>query len=87
MCFVRGVLRWFRYSFQGGFQDIAKSLGLEESIEIRLYRKHKESSRTSVFGINTDFLVNIELPTILSGRDKLQGITPRFYQKKYTKIP
>ena len=36
----------------------------------------KESSGTSVFGIKTDFLVNIGMPTILSGKDKLQGITP-----------
>ena len=75
-CFVQWVLRWFCFSSQGGLRDIAKSLGLGESIEIRLCRQQKESSGTSVFGIKTDFLVNIGMPTILSGKDKLQGITP-----------
>ena len=56
-----------------------QDLVLEESIEIRLPREQKESSGTSVFGINTDFLVHIEIPTILSGRDKLQGVAPRFF--------
>ena len=79
MCFVQWVLRWFRFSSQGGLQDIAKSLGLGESIEIRLCREQKESSGTSVFMINKDFLVNIEMPTNLSGINKLQGITPRFF--------
>ena len=32
-----------------------------------------------MFGINTDFLVNIKMPTILSGKDKLQGIAPNFF--------
>ena len=93
MCFVQWVLRWFRFSSQGGLQDIAKSLGLGESLEIPLCREQKESSWTSVFGINTDFLVNIETPAFLSERDKPQGITPCFfwlfdsYKKEYAKIP
>ena len=92
MCFVQSLLRWFRFSSQDGLQDIAKSLGLRESIEIQLCREQKESSGASVFGINTDFLVNINMPTILGGRDKLQGITPRSfkpfdsYKKEYTII-
>ena len=79
MCFVQWVLRWFRFSFQGGLQDIAKSSDLEESIEIRLCREQKDSSGTSVFVRNTDFLVNMEMPTILNGRDELQDVTPRFF--------
>ena len=79
MCFIQWVLRCFRFSFQGGLQDIAKSSDLEESIEIRLSREQKDSSGTSVFVRNTDFLVNMEMPTILNGRDKLQDVTPRFF--------
>ena len=92
MCFVQWVLRWFCFSFQSGLPNVAKSLGLGESIEIRLCREQKESSGTSVFGINTDFLVNIKMLTILCVKDELQGITPSFvypfdsYKKKYTKI-
>ena len=44
-----------------------------------MWRTKKKSSRTTVFGINTDFLVNIKMPTILSGKDKLQGIAPNFF--------
>ena len=33
-----------------------------------------------MFGINTDFLVHIKMPTtILSGKDKLQGIAPNVF--------
>ena len=71
MCFLQSILRWFRFSSQVGLQDIAKLLGLGESIEIRLCREQEESRGTSVLDINTDFLVNIEMPTILSGKDKL----------------
>ena len=77
--FVQWVLRWFCFSSQGGLRDRAKSLGLGESIEIRLCREQKESSGTSVFGIKTDFLVNIGMPTMLSGKDKFQGITPSLF--------
>ena len=47
--------------------------------EGRVCREQKESSGMSEFGINTDFLVTIEMLTILSGRDKLQSITQRFF--------
>ena len=69
----------FRFSSQGGLQDIAKSLSLGESIEIRLCREQKESIGTSVFGINKEFLVNVEMSNIFSGRVKLQGINPPFF--------
>ena len=74
-CFVQWVLS---VSSKGGLQDIAKPLGLGESINRRLCREQKESSGTSVSAINTDFLVKIEMPTILSWKDRLQGITTRF---------
>ena len=54
-------------------------------------REQKESSGMSEFGINTDFQVTIEMPTTLSGRDKLQSITQRFFYSfdsyKYLQSP
>ena len=69
----------FRFSSQGGLQHIAKSLSLGKSTEIRLCREQKESTGTSVFGINKEFVVNVEMSIIFSGRVKLQGINPRFF--------
>ena len=59
---------------QGGILAISERLGLERKIEILLARLKKSTrdATPTVYSINTDFHVEIEMERILSGDDKLQ---------------
>lgn len=59
----------------GGVRDIAKKIGLGDYVEIKLARIDKDSANgTQCYAINTDLHADLEMVTIRSGKDVLQGI-------------
>ena len=67
-----------RFSFLcsqfGGIHDVAKSIGLGNQITIKLMARLDKSDGKGAlcFAINTDGQVNLELPSIRTGKDMLQ---------------
>ncbi len=59
----------------GGLRDTAKKIGLGEHLEIKLARLDKSDAArgTQCFAINTDLQAELEMPSIRSGTDMLQG--------------
>ncbi len=64
----------FPSSVQGGLQKTGKFLGFGENLDFLLAREHKGKDGISVYAINTNCQVEIELPEIIKGKDKLQGV-------------
>eukprot|EP00112_Aurelia_sp_Birch-Aquarium-sp1_P020014 Seg5063.1 transcript_id=Seg5063.1/GoldUCD/mRNA.D3Y31 product="hypothetical protein" protein_id=Seg5063.1/GoldUCD/D3Y31 len=64
-------------SDHGGLKNIATNeLGFGQNIGVKLAREHKEEEKgVTLYAINTDFHVEIEMPPIIEGTDKLQGIS------------
>lgn len=64
------------YSQFGGIYQVAKSIGLGSNFDIKLARLDKSDTQkgTQSYAINTDNQVRLELPTIRTGSDSLQGM-------------
>ena len=60
----------------GGVRDVAKKIGLGDHVEIKLSRLDKAdvAKGTQSYAINTDLQAELEMPSVRSGRDMLQGI-------------
>ncbi len=69
----------FPSSVQGGLQKTGKFLGFGENLDLLLAREHKGKDGISVYAINTNCQVEIELPEIIKGKDKLQGVLSQHY--------
>ena len=63
------------YRAQGGIDQAAENIGLGKPIDIRLGRKEMNRNGPTVFAINTDQQMRIELPSLLNGSDVVQGKT------------
>ena len=61
------------FRFQGGISRICRDINFGDNVDVRLSREHKGSHGVSVYAINTDFHVRLELPQIIFGNDKLQS--------------
>ena len=59
-------------------RETAKKLGLGESLDIQLNRETKTSGRTERISIGTDGQLALELPSIVSGTDRLDVIVYPF---------
>ena len=66
-------------SFFGGIYDTAKKLGLGEQLDVRLSRKELTTNRPRLYVMHTNDLLDLEMETILQGRDTLEGMN--FYIK------
>ena len=60
---------------QGGIDQAAKNVGLGKPIDIRLARKEMNRNGSTMFAINTDQQLRIELSSISNGSDVVQGKT------------
>ena len=63
----------------GGIYDTAKKLGLGEQLGVRLSRKELTASGPCLYGMHTNDLLDLEMETILLGRDTLENMN--FYIK------
>ena len=63
----------FSHSEYGGLRDTAATLGLSNSIEIKLARIERNETGAHCYAINTDLQVQLELENKESGKDSLQG--------------
>ena len=59
--------------------DTAKNLGLGERLDVRLSRKKLTANGPRLYGMHTNDLLDLEMETILQGRDTLEGMN--FYIK------
>ncbi|CAB3990798.1 Hypothetical predicted protein, partial [Paramuricea clavata] len=57
---------------QAAIRGIAKSLGLGTNLQVELNRETKKDGRTERISIETNYQLELELPSILYGKDKLQ---------------
>ena len=58
----------------GGIYDTAKKLGLGEQLDVRLSRKELTANRPRLYVMHTNDLLDLEMETILQGRDTLEGM-------------
>ena len=63
----------------GGIYDTAKKLGLGEQLDVRLSRKELTANGPRLYRLHTNNLLDLEMETILQGRDTLEGMN--FYIK------
>lgn len=63
----------FSYSDYADIRGNAKRLGLGEALSISLNRETRCDGRTERIAIATNMQLELELPSIVSGIDKLQG--------------
>ena len=63
----------------GGIYDNAKKLGLGEQLDVQLSRKELTANGPCFYGMHTSDLLDLEMETILQGRDTLGGMN--FYIK------
>ena len=70
-------MNWFfkNYRAQGGIDQAAENAGLGKPIDIRLARKEMNRNGSTMFAINTDQQLRIELSSISNGSDVVQGKT------------
>ena len=70
-------MNWFfkNYRAQGGIDQTAENAGLGKPIDIRLARKEMNRNGSTMFAINTDQQLRIELSSISNGSDVVQGKT------------
>ena len=62
-----------------GIYDTAKKLGLGEQLDVRLSRKELTANRLRLYRMHTNDLLDLEMETILQGRDTLEDMN--FYIK------
>lgn len=77
--FLIGLVNVCIFSFYcsnfGEVQDVAKIIGLGDHIEIKLYTQIADATKgTQSYAIDTDLEAELELPSVWSGHDILQGI-------------
>ena len=68
-------MTFLNYRAQGGIDQAAENATLGKPINIRLARKEMNRNCPTMFAINTDQRLRIELPSILNGSDVVQGET------------
>ena len=69
-------------SYCSSFDDIydtAKKLGLGEQLDVLLSRKELTANESRLYGMHTNSLLDLEMETILQGRDTLEDMN--FYIK------
>ena len=57
----------------GGLDDAAERAGLQHPFEIRLARREFSKNGPTLFAINTESQLELELPLVISGSDNIQG--------------
>ena len=58
----------------GGIYDTAKKLGLGEQLDVWFSRKELTANGPRLYGMHTNNLLDIEMVTILQGRDTLEAM-------------
>ncbi len=69
---------FFKSQF-GGLLSVAREIGLGEELDIRIGRLDIHYNR---YSMNTDAQVELKMPLIRGGTDKLQGIKGSIFEKK-----
>ena len=59
---------------QGGIDPAAENAGLSKPVNSRLARKEINRNGPTMFAINTDYQLKLEIPSTINGSDIIQSI-------------